>query len=446
MTAPAGTARTSSALGRRAAWGLAVALAVMTLAVAVPALTGWEVHARYLPPLHARWRPHVGPGTVPAVFVGALLALWARPVALRLRLRRLLAVTWLAGLAWMLSLALVDGVAGVGGILDARTEYLRTARATTDVSATLHEYVSRIPFSSPDNWPVHLAGHPPGALLFFVLLVHLGLGSALAAGLVVTAVAATTPVAVVVTLRALDREREARLALPFLVVGPAAVWQSVSADAVFAAVAAWGMAALALAASRRSVAWSVLAGALLGYCVMLSYGLPLLGVLALAVLLAARSWFPLPFAAAAAAGVVLAFAGLGFAWWEAYPVLRDRYWAGLASERPASYWLWGDLAALLFSAGPLLGASLAASAGEVASAVRRPSRHRVGALVAAAAGMVVLADSSLMSKAEVERIWLPFVPWLLLSTAFLPARWARAGLWLQAGFALGVQHLLATTW
>ena len=75
----------------------------------------------------------------------------------------------------------------------------------------------------------------------------------LAAGLVVTVVAATTAVAVMSTLRALGAERAARRAAPFLVLGPAAIWQAVSADAMFAAVAAWGIAALASAATRRSI-------------------------------------------------------------------------------------------------------------------------------------------------------------------------------------------------
>ena len=42
--------------------------------------------------------------------------------------------------------------------------------------------------------------------------------------------------------------------------------------------------------------------------------------------------------------------------------------------------------------------------------------------------MVVVADLSLMSRAEVERIWLPFVPWLLVGCALLPDRWRRWGL------------------
>jgi hypothetical protein len=60
--------------------------------------------------------------------------------------------------------------------------------------------------------------------------------------------------------------------------------------------------------------------------------------------------------------------------------------------------------------------------------------------------MVVLADASQMSKGEVERIWLPFVPWILVSCALLPERWRRGGLVLQVVVALVVQHLLATGW
>jgi hypothetical protein len=60
--------------------------------------------------------------------------------------------------------------------------------------------------------------------------------------------------------------------------------------------------------------------------------------------------------------------------------------------------------------------------------------------------MVVAANLSQMSKAEVERIWLPFAPWLLLSCALLPEHWRRRGLVLQLVLALVVQHLLFTGW
>ena len=437
--------------------GLATAVALIALAMAVPALTGWDVHVRWFPPLHAEWGPRLGPGTAPAVLVALLATRWAVPAAERLSWRRLLVATYVGGLVWLFSLALVDGRGGIGTILGTDYEYLPTARATDDLPAVLREFVSRIPYDGlPDdiagaNWPVHVAGHPPGALGFFVLLDRVGLGGGLAAGVVVTLVAGTTAVAVLVTLRCLGAEQVARRAAPFLVVGPAAIWQAVSADAMFAAVAAWGIAALAAAAVARgrgrTAAWALVSGLLLGYAVMLSYGLPLLGILAVAVLWLTRTWRPLPWTALAALGVVLGFAVLGFAWWEALPVLRERYWAGVASNRPPAYWMWGNLAALAVSAGPLVGAGL--------TGLWRPGPDPgLGArgvrvarwLASAGVAMVVAADLSQMSRAEVERIWLPFVPWLLVSCALLPERWRRAGLAGQATFALVVQHLLRTGW
>ena len=437
---------------RGGAWaGLLLAVGLVVAAFAVPPLVGWEVYARStpegaVPPLHGLWRPAVGLGTVPALLIAVLGWRYALDVAERLPWRRLLLVSYVVGLAWMLALAYVDGSSGISRSLGNPYEYLETARQVTDIPAMLREFVDRIPYAAgPDNWVVHVAGHPAGALLFFVVLDRLGLGSDYAAGMVVTVIAASTVVAVLQAVRALGAEPVARRAAPFLVLGPAAIFAAVSADALFAAVAAWGLAALATAATRPSrgaaVAWSVVAGLLLGCCVLLSYGLPLLGFLALAVLVVARSWLPLPVAAGAAVVPVAVFAAAGFVWWEAYPVLHDRYWDGIAADRPAAYWMWGNLAALVVSAGPLLGAGL----GRLAE-LRGHADRVVVWLVAGSAAAMVAADLSRMSKGEVERIWLPFLPWLLLSMAVLPERWRRSGLALQLVSALVVQHLLYTSW
>ncbi|GAA4714601.1 hypothetical protein [Nocardioides conyzicola] len=439
----------------RAPWvGLVVALALVAVAFAVPPLFDWEVWPRAprsiadgeLAPLHGYWQPKLlGPGTLPAVAIAVLGWRYAVDLAERLSWRRLLLTSYVVGLAWSLSLAFVDGTSGISRVLGDKYEYLRSARAVTDVHTLLSTYVDRIPASAPDNWPTHPAGHPPGALLFFVGLVKVGLGGDLSAGLVVTVIGASTALAVLVTLRALGAEAMARRAAPFLVLAPAAVFMAVSADAVFAAVAGWGLACLALGSvsgSRgRLVAWSALAGLLLGCGVMMSYGLPLVGLLAVAVLVLARSWLPLPVAALSALAVVLAFAAGGFSWWAAYPVLNDRYWDGIAADRPASYWMWGNLAALVVCAGPLLGAGLAQVV-----ALRRRADRVVLLLVSAAAAAIVVADLSRMSKAEVERIWLPFVPWLMVSTALLPERWRRPGVVVQVVSALVVQQLLYTSW
>ncbi len=454
-----------AAAGRWPLVGLVVALGLMAVALAVPPLLGWNVHARSgtgveLPPLHGYVQVKVGVGTLPAVLVAVLAWRYAADLAQRLSWGRLLAASYAAGLAWLLSLALVDGPSGISRVLGNGYEYLPTARDVGSIPVLLDTFVSRIPYAAePDNWVTHVAGHPPAALLFFVALVRLGLGGDLAAGLVVTVIAATTALGVMVTLRALGAEGAARRAAPFLVLTPAAVFMAVSADAMFAAVAAWGLACLALGAGAGTrgrgrpvaVAWSVLAGLLLGTCVLLSYGLPLLGLLAVAILIAARAWLPLPVAVVAALVPVLVVAAYGFAWWEAYPVLTERYYEGIAELRPASYWAWGNLAALAFSAGPLLGAGLARTVQVVrGSQLRRAAwlgQDRVVLLlVGAATAIITLIEISNMSKSEVERIWLPFIPWLVISMALLPARWRRTGLAVQLVTALLVQHLLYTSW
>jgi hypothetical protein len=448
-----------SGVRRWAVGGLVVGAVVLLAAMTVPRLTGVDVEAGGAPPLLGDWVLRWAPSSL----VAAALVLAAGTPAVRDRLRRtpwtwLLALSWVGATVWMVSLALVDGVEGLGKILDHGTEYLQSARAVDDVWALLRTYVDRIPLDSADNLPVHLAGHPPGAVLMFVALVRLGLESYLAVGLVVVAVAATVPAAVAVTLDRLGAREAARTALPFLVVGPSAVFMAVSADAVFAATAAWGMAALAGAgaAPRAVTRWGlgVLSGLLLGWCLMESYGLGLLALLALAVLLASpgtvrRRATTGAVSAGAALLVVLAFVPLGFAWWEAYPVLHERYWAGLADRRPGWYWVFGNLGALLLCAGPVLAAGLGAGAARLPRlrTVRLGDRaDAVSALVLAGVAMVAVADLSLMSKAEVERIWLPFVPWLLLSVVWLPPRWHRWGLVAQGIAALLLAHLVRTVW
>src|SRR6478735_7269998 len=211
----------------RVAWaGLVAALLLVALAFALPPALGWEVWSRAppsavsgeVPPLHGWWRPvWWGPGTLPAVAIAVLGVRFGQALAQRLSWGRLLGASYAAGVAWLLALATVDGRAGIDRALGDRYEYLRSARSVTDVSTLLHTYVDRIPIDSTDAWPTHPAGHPPLTLLFFVGLVKVGLGGSFAAGLVVTLLAATTALAVLVTLRALGAEEVARVAAPFLV-------------------------------------------------------------------------------------------------------------------------------------------------------------------------------------------------------------------------------------
>lgn len=432
--------------------GLLVTLAIIAAAFIIPAVFDWKVYPRAtvgpddISPLHGLWEPKLfGPGTIPAIAIAVLGFQYGPRLAQQLTWRRLQILAFVAGFAWLMALAYVDGNAGISRVLGNPYEYLRTARDVADIPAMIGDYIRRIPYAATDNWVTHIAGHPPGALLLFVVMVKIGIGGNYVAGLVVTILAATIAPTVMATLRTLDREDFARRAAPFLVLTPAAVFLAVSADALFAAIATWGLACMAMSATRTrtgsTIAWSVGAGLLLGYCVMVSYGLPLLGIMAVAILLAARRWQPLPGAFVAAVGVVLVFAAYGFRWWEAYPVLRERYYEGVASIRPFSYWVWANLAALAISAGPAVGMGLA----RLLALGRRLDRTLL-LVIGGGFLMIAAADLSGMSKAEVERIWLPFIPWITLSLGLLTTRWARLALAVQLISALLVQHLLYTSW
>jgi hypothetical protein len=140
-----------------------------------------------------------------------------------------------------------------------------------------------------------------------------------------------------------------------------------------------------------------------------------------------------------AVAVVAVMTLLGFRWWEGYHLVRVRYYQGLASARPYAYWVWANLAALALCAGPAAAAILRRAA------VRIP-RSPVAALAVAWGAAALAADLSGLSKAEVERIWLPFAVWLPAAAALLPRPDRRFWLVVQAGTALLVNHLVLTAW
>ncbi|WP_030606020.1 hypothetical protein [Streptomyces fulvoviolaceus] len=427
----------------------AVVAAVLLVVVAV--LVGRPLQDTLLvhwPPLLAAWGPHIGPGTPAALLVAAAVVAYGPVLAARLSWRALLATAWGTSTAWMLSLALIDGwQRGIANRLTTRHEYLQVIDRFHDIPATLRDFTQHILLDSPDNWPAHVAGHPPAATLTFVLLDRAGLRGGGWAGIWCITVGATACVAVLVTARALAGEGLARRAAPFLVLAPAAVWMGTSADAYFAAVAAWAVALLALAVTGRSVWWAAGSGLLFGLTCYLSYGLTLFALIGAAVLwlgrrrVRERPALLLAFLAGLAV-VPTVFTLVGFDWWEAYRLLVTRYRQGAGGVRPYGYWVWANLACAVLITG------LATAAGLRRTAVALIRRHgdAVGLAVLVAAALLALltADLSGMSKAETERIWLPFAMWLLPSCAFLthPRAWLAA----QAVLALLLNHLLRTGW
>lgn len=401
-------------------------------------------------PIFGWWKPHLGPGTVPAIAIGAAAVLWGPALAQRLPWRALPWVAWATSCAWAFSLAMIDGwQKGFAGRLVARHEYLRQVPTVDDVGEAVRTFADRILDFQPDRWITHVSGHPPGALLTFVWLDRIGLGGGAWAGLLCLLAGSSIAAAIIVAVRALADENAARTAAPFVAVAPTAIWIAVSADGYFAGVAAWGITLLALAATRTTrvpLLAATGAGLLLGWGIFLNYGLALMALPAVMVLASARKWrdavSALIPAVLAAAAIVVVFVLAGFWWFDGYLAVQERYWQGIANDRPFAYWGWGNLASVVCAIGLGSVAGLGRSF-DVAAVKRRSGLHLLvlGALLA-----ILFADLSRLSKAETERIWLPFTVWLVAATALLPRPSLRWWLALNVVGALALNHLILTNW
>ena len=295
----------------------------------------------------------------------------------------------------------------------AEHEYLRQVPTVTDIPEALRSFARRIPDFQPDSWITHVSGHPPGALLTFVWLDRIGLGGGAWAGALCLLVGFER--------RRGDRrhaahgrrrgDRPARAA-PFVAVAPTAIWIAVSADGYFTGVAAWGIALLALActarcACPRSVAAA--AGLLLGWAIFLNYGLASDRVAGGGGAVSARTP-PRRVDDARVGNCRGAGGGRGFRVGGLLVVRRLHPCAAtvLAGHRDST-------ARSSTGAGPTwrrwcarsawAASPASAEAFDVAAIRRRSGIHL---LVLAALTAILCADLSMLSKAETERIWLPF--------------------------------------
>jgi hypothetical protein len=407
-------------------------------------------------PFFADWGPRASWGTAVPVVIALTVAIGGPAAARVLPWRRLLVVTWITTVAWSVALAASTSWAGLTRSIRSRYDY---AAALPEVRRIgLGPYVSTY-VSHLDEAPTHVKSHPPGMVVLLRGLEILGLpGNGWAAATLI-AVTATVPIGVAITVHRMGVEAGARAVLPFLVCGPWTLLVATVADGLFAATVVWGIALLAAATSagdrRTAAVLALVSGALLTGSLYLSYGLvPLVAALTGSVLLATRRHHLIAPLLAGTTTVAAAWTLAGFHWLDGFNAARAFYHRGAAAHRPYIYFVLANLVVFAVMLGPAVVAAWAHRPRRSPDSVTRhslrtsdpfasPLRWLAGASLVA----VAVADLSGLSKGEVERIWLPFLPFASL-VVVRQATSSRAASWIaaQAAVAIAFQTLLVWPW
>jgi len=394
-------------------------------------------------PFLGRYRWQLTPLILLAPAVGAVTLVVARLGWFeRAPWGRLLGGTYLLGLAWSVSLALVDGTAGLTRSLQDPDTYLNDLGAVgDDPLAYLREFTRDVRVHS-----VSARGHPPGPVLLLWTLHRAGLNSQLGLALLIAALGALTLPLVLGPVREVCGEPAARGYAPVLALAPWAIWAAVSVDVIVAVLGAAMVAAGVRASAHqrtglRAGGWAVAAGALLGVAALFSYAAPWLGLSVVCLYFARRRPFlNLATGIGALAPIVLADR-LGFAWLSGLTTANSDYVSRVEPYRSALWWSVISLVVLLLAAGP-----------PVAAGFRKLRNTPGWPFLVGAAAAVVVSILAGIARGGVEHAWLPFFPWLTVAATAperqggqpVPAPLLLAGI--GALTAVGIEAVLATPW
>ena len=387
-------------------------------------------------PFVGSWDLRLSLMIIPAIVIAAGAVVALPRAAESLGPRRAIAATVILAIAFVVALAASDGWSAlIRSVID-KTEYFADVAKARPAGDYLRTFLDRQKYYS-----VHVRGHPPGFPLLLLFMRWLHLGSAWwAAGLSFAGVGAAVA-GIGFTVHRLAGPTAFRRSLPFLALAPYAVWQGTSADAFFAGVIASGIALLVGSMTTRDwrveVATGLLGGLLLGWSCFLTFG-----AVTMLPLVVALTWrtrrirWAVP-AVAGFASVFAVFAAFDYWWFDGLSNTRMFYAAGTAKFRPAFYFFFANIAVLAIALGP------AAIAG-----LTRLTRGAAATIVVGALACVLLADASGLSKAETERIWLPYMPWIAVAGGWLATTVRRQQVWLgaQAVTAIVLQLMLVSKW
>jgi hypothetical protein len=391
------------------------------------------------PPFVMGWLPRTDVWAVVAVAtLGALVVLG--PLLVRLPRNAYISAVFVAALATALAVNAArtgphgwDAIFDTGpqGSFEAKNEYLPGLPALSYGSRFfLDRFAELVPAV-----PVNVAGHPPGLLLF----AHAaGLTTpARFAALCIGAAAACAPLTYALGRGLGQGERTARTAGLLAAAAPGLLlFGTTSADAVYAALGV-AAAALLVRPSWRARGAGAVVLAVAAFC---SWALLAVGAFAVLVAWQREGWRPAAWLAAVCAlPFLLLNAGLAAAYgYDPIGTLRATeavYRHSLAEIRPYWFWVLGSPIAWMTCAGlPLSGGWLVAA-------------HRRDPGAIALTAVVAIASILAFTKAETERIWLPFIPLACAAAAtVIPPRRLRLVLLALATQTLVTQLLFETVW
>ena len=449
MTATTATTRPSSAhtappvATRSTRWSTVTVLVAWTAVLVVARLWGLvvvhhatgDLHLGAIP-LFGAWQLLVAWRLGVAIVVGVAGVAVLPVVAARWSWRAVLGATAIGAIAWGGALGFAeDQSVAWGSIHQDYGQHVDRVDAS-GAGGFLRHYTS-----NQATFPTHLQAHPPGLVLLLWASGKASLdGRGFEVGLALGG-AALAAVAALVVLADVAGRALARVAAPFIVLVPAAVWHA-NADSFYAGVALAAVALLVVATGRNGARRAVLStagGALFGAALLLSYGLALLAV-PVAVIAVHRRAVAVGAVAGLAVAAVVAVPALWGFWWPAgLAATKRQYDLNLAGVRPAWYFRFANVAVFALALGPAIAVGLG-----------RLRDRAAWIVVGAGIGVVALADASGLSSGETERIWQPFIPLVALAGCALAAPLhrmaARPWLGLQVATALCLQIALRSPW
>ncbi len=385
------------------------------------------------------WDFRISMKTIPAIVLLLGVIVWVPKLAREASWRVVVVVSGLTAALVSLALALADGEPGVLDPVIHPTEYWYAIRDMPPAGEFVRTYVDQLTY-----YPVHYRGHPPGFMLILKGLAQIGFPGPWPVALLSLGATALVPCFVLSAVTRVSGNQEvARRCAPFLIVAPYTIWAMSSADIVFAAMGAlsvW-LVVVALQTPSRWPVLPLLAGIAFASFAHASYGAAMFFFTLLLVVVpivrdgrSFRSLVPrLAWFVVGGLAVTGLFVAAGFWWVEGAAATRVWYWKGTAQFRTWTYFMLANVAVVFIATGPAFIRGLCSL------------RGRARWIVGGAALSIVAAMLSQLSKGEVERIWLPFYPWLTVATGAIVTH-RRTWLVAQAALTLGLAITLLTKW